>query len=140
MESNDSHDRIGSGEKPDNDGRKINDWIYWPNVIRGRRTANIFENIESMTLNDIMKDHHQDGKTNPNCKINQDCTTFIGFGRRDHANACNMVETTVDAKRRGWNRDRDSNDKLARNVAPNRRPVDRVTSPHNRVDEQVKTS
>ena len=54
IEGNDSHDRVGGREKPNNNWGQKNDGVYGPNVIRSRIAANIFENVESMTLNDVV--------------------------------------------------------------------------------------
>ena len=56
MEGNDSHDGVGGREESDDYRRQGDDGKYWPSIIDGRGTAIIFENVESMTLNNVVCD------------------------------------------------------------------------------------
>ena len=54
IEGLDSQDGVGSGKQPNDYRWQINDGIHGPSIIDGSDTAIIFENVETMTLNDVV--------------------------------------------------------------------------------------
>ena len=54
IEGNNSQSGVGGGNEPDDYRRQEEDGIYGPSVVGGRGAANVFENVKSMTLNDVV--------------------------------------------------------------------------------------
>lgn len=54
IKGNDSQGSVGGGNEPDDYRWQKEDGEYGPSVISGIGAANVFENIEPMTLNDVV--------------------------------------------------------------------------------------
>jgi len=80
VELADAQNPIDSGNKADGDGWAHNKKVGDPSVVCEWVATDVFVDVETMTLGDVLKNHDQDGNTKADRKIDHDIAPFLSFG------------------------------------------------------------